>query len=125
MREAGAGGTGASGASVDASSLSWEWSGPSTRASLHRVNDPFGVALDAMYLALRLALPLLGVAFLVALVVAVLQLFTQLREPVLNAVPRLVGVTLVLALSFGAMSSELRDFATRLYRALPALIAGL
>jgi flagellar biosynthetic protein FliQ len=89
------------------------------------VTDLFGVALDAMYLALRLALPLLGVAFVVALAIAALQLLTQLREPVLNALPRLAVVALVLALSFGAMSSELGGFATRLYRALPTLIAGL
>jgi flagellar biosynthetic protein FliQ len=89
------------------------------------VTDPASVALDALYLALRLSLPLLGVAFLVALLVGLLQVFTQLREPVLAAVPRLLGVGLVLALSFGAMSGELRDFASRLYRALPTLLAGL
>jgi flagellar biosynthesis protein FliQ len=89
------------------------------------VTDLFGVALDAMYLALRLALPLLGVAFVVALAIAGLQLLTQLREPLLNAVPRLVVVALVLALSFGAMANELGGFAARLYRALPTLIAGL
>jgi flagellar biosynthetic protein FliQ len=89
------------------------------------VNDLAAVALDAMYLALRLSLPLLGVAFVVALIVAVVQLVTQLREPVLAALPRLLGVGLVLALSFGALSRELLGFTERLYRALPELLARL
>ncbi|HEX6240475.1 MAG TPA: flagellar biosynthetic protein FliQ [Polyangiales bacterium] len=89
------------------------------------MNDLAAVALDAMYLALRLALPLLGVAFVVAAVVGVVQLVTQLREPVLSALPRLLGVGLVLALSFGAFSRELFGFTQRLYRALPELLARL
>lgn len=89
------------------------------------MNDLAAVALDAMYLALRLALPLLGAAFVVALVVGVLQLMTQLREPVLGALPRLLGVGLVLVLSFGALSRELLGFTERLYRALPDLLARL
>lgn len=89
------------------------------------MTDPDALALDAMYVALRLALPLLGVAFVVGLTMALIQLLTQLREPVLSALPRLLAVGLVLALSFGAMSSELHGFAERLYRALPALLAGL
>lgn len=102
-----------------------QWSRRRPQSSLWRVADLADVALDAMYLALRLALPLLGVAFVIALVIGLVQLLTQLREPALAAVPRLIGVGLVLALSFGVMSSELRGFATRLYRALPELVAGL
>lgn len=89
------------------------------------MNDVAAVALDAMYLALRLALPLLGVAFVVAAVMGVVQLVTQLREPVLNALPRLLGVGLVLALSFGTLARELVGFTERLYRALPELLAKL
>ena len=89
------------------------------------MTDLASVALDAMYLALRLALPLLGAAFVVALVIGVVQLVTQLREPVLGALPRLLGVGLVLVLSFGAFSRELLGFTERLYRALPELLARL
>jgi flagellar biosynthetic protein FliQ len=88
------------------------------------VTDPAAVALDAMYVVLRLALPLLAMAFVVALVIGLIQLLTQLREPVLSALPRLLAVGLLLALSFKTMSSELLGFADRLYRALPALSAG-
>lgn len=89
------------------------------------MSSPLGIALDALYLALRLSLPCLGVAFLVALIVGSLQLVTQLREPVLGAIPRLLCVGLVLALSFTALAAELVSFAARLYRDLPALLATL
>jgi flagellar biosynthetic protein FliQ len=86
------------------------------------VTDPLPIALDALYLALRLSLPVLGAAFVVALALAFLQLLTQLREPALNAIPRLLGVALVLSLSAGVWASELSGFAARLYRALPELV---
>ena len=88
------------------------------------MTSPLAVALDALYLALRLSLPCLGVAFVVALLVGLLQMLTQLREPVLNAIPRLLSVGLVLALSFGALGAELVSFAARLYQDLPNLLAG-
>lgn len=86
------------------------------------VNSPLAIALDALYLALRLSLPVLGVAFVVAALVGLLQMMTQLREPVLNGIARLLSVGLVLSLSFGALASELVSFTTRLYRDLPALL---
>jgi flagellar biosynthesis protein FliQ len=86
------------------------------------VSDPTSIALDALYLVLRLALPLLGVAFLSALLVGFVQTLTQLREPVLNAIPRLLAVGLVLALSASALHGELLGFAGKLYRTLPELV---
>lgn len=89
------------------------------------VNSPLAIALDALYLALRLTLPLLGVAFVVAALVGLVQALTQLREPVLNGIARMLSVGLVLALSFGALSGELVAFTGRLYRALPTLLSAL
>jgi flagellar biosynthesis protein FliQ len=89
------------------------------------VSSPVAIALDAVYLALRLSLPGLGVAFAVALIVGLVQLMTQLREPALNGIPRLLGVALVLSLSFGALAGELVSFTARLYGDLPKLLAAL
>jgi flagellar biosynthesis protein FliQ len=89
------------------------------------VSSPLAIVLDALYLALRLSLPFLGVAFAVALIVGLVQALTQLREPVLNGIARLLSVGLVLALSFGALSGELVGFTARLYRALPTLLLAL
>jgi type III secretory pathway component EscS len=61
----------------------------------------------------------------VALIVALVQMLTQLREPVLNGIARLLSVGLVLALSFSAFSAELVAFTARLYQDLPLLLAAL
>jgi flagellar biosynthesis protein FliQ len=86
------------------------------------LTEPLPLALDALYLTLRLSLPALAVAFLVSLAIGFLQSLTQLREPALNAIPRLLSVGLVLALSGALWASELTGFAQRLYRALPELV---
>ena len=99
-----------------------EWSVAVLRVSLPLVLEPTSIALDALYLALRLSAPVLGVAFAVSLLLALVQLFTQLREPTLNAIPRLLGVSLLLAVSGASLSDDLVGFASRLYRALPELV---
>lgn len=88
------------------------------------MSDPTSIALDGLYLALRLSLPVLAIAFLVAVLVGFVQTLTQLREPALNAIPRLLSVALVLALSAGAFGSQLLGFASSVYRALPELVRG-
>jgi len=86
------------------------------------VADPTSIALAALQLALRLSLPALGVAFLVAALVGFVQTLTQLREPALNAIPRLLSVALLLVLSAGTLSGQLVAFASGVYRALPELV---
>lgn len=51
---------------------------------------------EALRMALLLGGPLLAVALLAGLVINVLQTVTQLHEPVIGLVPRLVAVLLVL-----------------------------
>jgi flagellar biosynthetic protein FliQ len=87
------------------------------------VHDLLSATLtEALFLALRLSLPVLGVAFAVALVMGLSQSFTQLNEPALSAVPRAVCVGIVLVLSGGWMAAELSSFAGRLFAELPKLV---
>lgn len=78
-------------------------------------------ALDALYLSLRLALPVLAVAWSVAGLVSFLQSLTKLSDPALNAIPRALAVAMTLSLSGGWMAHELTAFAERVLRALPGL----
>jgi flagellar biosynthesis protein FliQ len=55
-----------------------------------------GWSQEALKMALLLGGPLLTAALLVGLVINVLQTVTQLHEPVVGLVPRLVAVLLVL-----------------------------
>lgn len=77
---------------------------------------------EALYLALALALPALGVGFLVALVISALQGFTQWTDPSLSAIPRSLAVLLSLTLSGAWMAGQLAAYAGKLLRALPELV---
>jgi flagellar biosynthetic protein FliQ len=77
---------------------------------------------DALYLALWLALPSLGVAFVVALLLGLVQAVTQLAEPALNAIPRALAVLLALGLSGIWMGHQLSGFTGKLLHALPELV---
>ena len=72
--------------------------------------------------ALSIALPLLGVALLVGLVVSVIQAVTSIQEQTLSFVPKLfaVGTTFILLLSW--ILQTLMRYMTELYRSLPMLV---
>jgi flagellar biosynthetic protein FliQ len=80
------------------------------------------LTLDALYLALLLALPVLAVAWTVSGGVAFVQSLTKLQEPALNAIPRVLAVALALALSGSWASGQLVSFAARVLKALPELV---
>ncbi len=68
-------------------------------------------AVEAMWLALRVAgLPLLAM-LAVGLVVSVLQALTQVQEPTLAFLPKLVAMALVLLLSGPAIGGAMRAYA--------------
>lgn len=70
-----------------------------------------GYALDAvrhgMQVGLMVLLPILAVALFVGLLVSILQALTQIQEQTLTFVPKLIGVTLVVALMGNWMLGEI------------------
>jgi flagellar biosynthetic protein FliQ len=79
------------------------------------------LARDALWLALLLSAPVLGVAFVVALVSALLQTLTQLHDGVLGQVPKLLAVAAVLALFGAGLGNELLDYTRGLWAHIPEL----
>ncbi len=77
---------------------------------------------EALHLALWLSLPALGVAFVVSFLVGLVQAFTQLSEPALNAIPRALAVLFTLGIAGVWMGHELSVFTGKLLRALPELV---
>jgi flagellar biosynthesis protein FliQ len=83
-------------------------------------------AIDWLRETLRMVLllggPLLAVALVVGLVVNIGQTLTQLHEPVVGLIPRLVAVALVLLLILPWMLSRWVSFAVDLIRSIPDLL---
>lgn len=79
---------------------------------------------EALRLALQLGGPLLALALLVGLLVGVGQTLTQLHEPVVAQVPRLVAVSVGVLMFLPWMVSQWVGFMGRLIDAVPTLISG-
>jgi flagellar biosynthetic protein FliQ len=95
---------------------------PTTMLASRPVSSAIALATEALYLALRLSLPALGVAFSLALLLGFLQSATKLGEPALVAIPRALAVGLCLAFSGAWLARELLAFTARVLSALPDLV---
>jgi flagellar biosynthetic protein FliQ len=71
-------------------------------------------ARDALLLALSLSLPVVAVAALVGFVVAAFQAATQIQDPTVAHLPRLLAVIAVLVVLAPWMGHEMGTFAERM-----------
>ena len=72
------------------------------------------VSREAMFVMLQLAGPLMLVALVVGLAIAILQALTQIQEMTLTFVPKIVAIFAALVLMLPFMGSVLGDFMTEL-----------
>ena len=69
----------------------------------------------AMWLTLQVSLPILGVSLVVGLLVSIFQAVTQLQEPTLSFIPKILAVVLVIVLAGPWMLNSLVAFTTQLF----------
>jgi len=81
-----------------------------------------GLARDALWLTVTIAGPLLVAGLLVAFAISLFQAATQILEPTLAFVPKLLIVVLVLAMLGGWMSDQLVEFARGVLTDFPGLL---
>jgi flagellar biosynthesis protein FliQ len=74
---------------------------------------------EALRMALLLGGPPLGVALAIGLLVGVAQTLTQLHEPVVGLVPRLIAVVLVVLAALPWLLGRWSLFAVRLIESIP------
>jgi flagellar biosynthetic protein FliQ len=77
-----------------------------------------GLLSELMKLALILTLPLLAVILVVGLVISVLQVVTQVQDPSIAFVPKLVVFAVVLALLAPWMLTRLTAFGVAMFSRL-------
>ncbi len=82
------------------------------------------IALRASILAAKLAAPVLIVSLVVGLVIGLFQSVTQLQEPTLSFVPKVVAVGVAMLLMGSWMLREVTTFTTDLYGSIPDLLKG-
>jgi flagellar biosynthesis protein FliQ len=79
------------------------------------VGELTALAQEALLLSLAVSLPIVAVAALVGLIVAVFQAATQVQEFTLAHLPRLVVVSLALVIAGPWIGSQIAAFAARLF----------
>jgi len=77
---------------------------------------------EALRMALMLSGPLLAAALIAGLVVNILQTLTQLHEPVVSLVPRLVAVLMVMLASLPWLLHQWIGFTAALIQSIPELL---
>ena len=79
------------------------------------------VAREALWVAVKISLPVLAIGLAVGLVVSILQAATQVQESSLTFLPKMLAIVLTLALLMPWMLSVLVEYARRLILDLPGM----
>jgi len=76
------------------------------------------IGRQAMDVALRISLPVLGLSLLAGLIVAIFQAVTQVQEMTLTYVPKILAVVVALFLFGGWMLTQIVSFASQSFHAI-------
>lgn len=68
------------------------------------------VIREAMWTAVVISSPILGIALLVGFIIGLLQALTSIQEMTLTFVPKLLAIVVTFAVSMGFMTDHLVDF---------------
>jgi len=80
------------------------------------------IGREALWLAVLLAGPMLGVALAVGLFIGVIQAATQIQEMTLSFIPKLLSLVVVLFLVGPWMLRLIVTFSERLFLDIPGLV---
>ena len=84
--------------------------------------DILDIAIDTMFVALKLSAPILLTALILGFAISLFQAMTQIQEFTLAFVPKVVGVGVALILSGNWMLQTLIDFTQDLFDRIPSLL---
>ena len=70
----------------------------------------------AMWVTMELSLPILGVSLVVGLLVSLFQAVTQLQEPTLTFIPKILAVVVVVVITGPWMMNTIVDFTEEVFR---------
>jgi flagellar biosynthesis protein FliQ len=84
--------------------------------------DILDIAIDTMFVALKLSAPILLTALVLGFAISLFQAMTQIQEFTLSFVPKVVGVGVALTISGNWMLHTLIDFTQDLFDRIPTLL---
>jgi len=75
----------------------------------------------ALYMVIKLSLPILAVALIVGVAISLLQAVTQIQEMTLTFVPKIIAVFLCIALASPWLVETMVDYTTQLFKIIPSI----
>ena len=81
-----------------------------------------GFARQSIELTLMISLPLLGVGLSVGLIVSIFQAATQIQEPTLTFIPKIISMFIALLVAFPWIMDKLLTFTREIFLNLPVYI---
>lgn len=82
------------------------------------------IAVGAMVMTAKLAVPILLTSLVIGLVVSLLQSVTQIQEVTLTFVPKLAGVALVFLVAGHWMLAQFTGYVQQLFGQINSLLGG-
>jgi flagellar biosynthetic protein FliQ len=82
------------------------------------------IGREAMQTLLMLALPLLGVAMLVGLLVSVTQAVTQINETTLTFLPKLIAIAIAMVVAGPWLMSLMTTYIREILETIPMIATG-
>lgn len=79
------------------------------------------IGARTMWLTLQISMPVLGVSLLVGLLVSIFQAVTQLQEPTLTFIPKILAVVVVIVVAGPWMLNTMLGFTIELWSGIPAI----
>ena len=83
------------------------------------------ITRDALYLIIKVSLPILLVSLIIGLIVSIFQTVTSIQEQTLTFVPKIICVFLALMLFGNWMLNSIVEFMTTLWSSFSLYIHGL
>jgi flagellar biosynthesis protein FliQ len=80
------------------------------------------LATQAMSLALKISIPLLGVGLVVGVLISVIQAVTSIQEQTLSFIPKVLAMALVLVVGGPWMLNQLLSYTTDLWSSIPNMV---
>ena len=80
------------------------------------------LAMQAMQLAFKVAMPLLLAGLVVGLIVSVFQAVTQIQEQTLAFIPKIIAIAAVLVIAGPWMLGQVLSYTSDLYNGIPGLV---
>ncbi len=84
--------------------------------------DILDIAIDTMFVALKLSAPILLTALVLGFAISLFQAMTQIQEFTLAFVPKVVGIGVALILSGNWMLHTLINFTQDLFERIPSML---